>query len=177
MEPNPYAAPKAQVEKPFAPSEADEGPSGLGGWLILVGIITVLTPLVVMAGIAQTYPPLFNDGVWQALTTPGSERYRAGWGALVIFEIVVNVAIVAVAIFATVLYFTRSPKFPRVFIGLLVAGLVFLVVDLIAVQFVVPEAPVDSQTIAGIVRSVIGCSIWIPYMRMSVRVKNTFVAA
>jgi hypothetical protein len=174
METNPYAAPKAQVEE-VPPPEANGGPTGLGGWLILVGIGTVLAPIVILAGIAQTYPPLFQDGVWAALTTPGSEQYRAGWGALVIFEIVVNVAMVVASMVAIGLYFSKSPRFPVLFIGLLAAGLAFLVIDLIAVRVVVPEAPVDSGSIGAIVRSTISCAIWIPYMRMSVRVKNTFV--
>jgi hypothetical protein len=46
---------------------------GLGGWLILVGIGVVISPLRLLAELSKVYLPMFNDGTWEALTTPTSE--------------------------------------------------------------------------------------------------------
>ena len=177
MERNPYTPPEAELESPSLQGAAAGGPEGLGGWLILVGIAIVLTPLMMLFGLSQTFPPLFNDGVWQALTTPGSEQYRPGFAALVVFEIAMNVAIIVVTIFSIALFFRKSMRVPRWYIGILLAGLASLIFDLIGVRMVLPDIPMDVGTMRDLVRSAIACAIWIPYMLVSVRVKNTFVQA
>jgi hypothetical protein len=46
---------------------------GLGGWLILVGIGVVLAPVRLLITLVKTYKPIFEDGIWEALTTEGAE--------------------------------------------------------------------------------------------------------
>ena len=55
--------------------EIDEK-KGLGGWLILVGLGVVLTPIRILATYIPIYKPIFEDGTWEALTTVGSEAYN-----------------------------------------------------------------------------------------------------
>jgi len=62
-------------------------PRRIGGWLILVGIGVVFTPLKIIFLLSTTYPPLFSDGAWEAITTVGSEAYSPIWGPLIIGEV------------------------------------------------------------------------------------------
>ncbi len=74
-------------------------PAGLGGWLILVGIGVVLSPIRLLISSAITYFPIFSDGTWQAVTTVGSEFYHPFWGPLLLSEIIFNFGKAAVLIF------------------------------------------------------------------------------
>ena len=70
---------------------------GLGGWLILVGIGTVVAPFRLILLVAVTYIPIFEDGTYAALTTVGSEFYQPVWAPLLIGEIVFNVSMTLVS--------------------------------------------------------------------------------
>ncbi|WP_428434312.1 DUF2569 family protein, partial [Photobacterium profundum] len=45
---------------------------GLGGWLILVGIGIIISPLRIVTLIFPIYTDIFSNGVWEVLTTPGT---------------------------------------------------------------------------------------------------------
>ena len=46
-------------------------PSGLGGWLILTGITLIIAPLTMLYTLYTDFLPIFQEGIWQELTTPG----------------------------------------------------------------------------------------------------------
>jgi len=72
---NPYNPPKSKLSNQNAQNIEDNRLKGLGGWLILVGIGVVLSPIRLLGLIIQVYKPIFEDGTWEALTTVGSESY------------------------------------------------------------------------------------------------------
>ena len=49
---------------------------GLGGWLVLVGIGVVISPIRLLVTLVPTYKPIFEGGTWEAITTVGSEAYE-----------------------------------------------------------------------------------------------------
>ncbi len=174
---NPYQSPPSYEMPPRLPDLGDEnGPTGLGGWLILVGFGLVMSPIALLAFVAVTFLPLFQDGTWEALTTPESEHYNPFFGPVATFELAVNFGFIVAYTGLCVLFFTKSRFFPIAYIVVVVSNLTFLIADAWLTTFVIPDQPMlDPDTMRGIARSAIGVGIWVPYMLHSKRVKNTFV--
>ncbi len=149
---------------------------GLRGWLILVGIGTVIAPIAVMITLMSEMAPVLSDGTWEALTTEGSEFYHPLWGTLITGEICFNLALILVGGFAIYLFFTKNYRFPRVYIGIVVASLVFTVLDAGLLSMILPTEPMfDAESMRSLGRNVAAACIWIPYMLISKRVRATFV--
>lgn len=149
---------------------------GLGGWLILVGIGVVIAPIRLLVAFISVYSPIMEDGVWYALTTPGSSAYHPLWEPLLIAEIIYNLAMVAASVYMIYLFFTRHYLFPKVFIGVSIVSLIFVPLDAWVVSTMFPSEPMfDPETTKEFARVVVVSLIWIPYMLVSERVKVTFV--
>src|SRR6185436_1093699 len=58
-------------------SQAGMSPQGIGGWLILPMIGLFVFPVRVAISLATDYAPIFRDGIWGSLTTPGSAVYHS----------------------------------------------------------------------------------------------------
>lgn len=150
--------------------------NGLGGWLILVGLGVVLSPFRLLYFAATTYPPIFIENYWGALTAVGSLAYRPYWGSLLIGEIVINSALVLVGFSLIYLFFSKHYLFPKVYIAVLVFSLVFIGADAWLVSLVLPEEPMfDPDTLREVARALGGVVVWVPYMLVSKRVRATFV--
>lgn len=149
---------------------------GLGGWLILVGAGVVISPIRLLATLIPTYKPIFEDGTWEALTTPGTDSYIPFFSALLIGEMTYNAIIVAVSVAAIYLFFSKSYLFPRVYVGILAASLIFVTLDAWLVNKIFPDIPMfDPETIKEFSKALGAAVIWIPYMLISERVRVTFV--
>jgi hypothetical protein len=143
-----------------APAVAE--PKGIGGWLILPVIGTLLSPLVTAYAAYQDVVVLLNASVSTSLAV------------FIAVEFLYNFGLVIAWIFAAVLLFRHKRLYPRFFVALLVVTLIGTVLDL-AVATMAFDIKLDSSDVRSTVRSVIGLAIWGPYMYKSVRVKNTFV--
>ena len=149
---------------------------GLGGWLVLVGLNIIYSPLRIIADVFSVYSDLFSDGSWEALTTPGTEDYNPLWAPILIGEMAINGGLVLAWIFVVVLFFSKKKEFPKWFIGTLLFNLAFILIDALAVKSVLPNEPVfDAETVKEVGRTLIYMVIWVPYMLVSKRVKTTFV--
>lgn len=175
MDHNPYASPKAPIEVTPATGPQD-GPDGLGGWLVVIALGLFATPIRLVIVMVQTYPPLFGAGRWEKLTTPGSPHYHPLWKPLVIGEVVANFVFIAFAVYLLYLFFRKSRRFPSYYIGLLVSSIVFILADSFVVGIVVPGQGITSAgSMQELTRSLVASAIWIPYLFVSKRVRNTFV--
>jgi hypothetical protein len=142
--------------------------------LVLIGLIGA--PLTVAYFMSQTFPPIFRDGTWEKVTTPGPAPYHPFWAPLLIGEIVVNLGIIALSIYLLYLFFRKSSRFPKTYILFAIVSFAFVLVDALAAQVVLPDQPLlDAHTARELGRSAIAAAIWIPYMIFSERVRNTFV--
>ena len=148
----------------------------LGGWLILVGLGVVFSPFRLLMNTLPAYEPLLQSDIWDALTNPDSAAYHPLWGPLLIGEITFNVGLFLASLYLIYLFFTRHWLFPSFYIGIVLSSLVFIPADAWLVSIVLPQEPMfDPDTTKEFVRTLIGALIWIPYMLMSQRVKETFV--
>ncbi len=149
---------------------------GLGGWLILVGLGIIISPLRIIGMLFPAYSEMFSNGSWAALTTPGTETYNPLSATILYGEMAINGGLVLAWIFIASLFFLKKRVFPKWYIGILLFTLAFILVDALAIKTVLPNDPVfDAETSKEFVRSLFVTLIWIPYMMVSKRVKTTFV--
>ena len=150
--------------------ESAGGPKGLGGWLVLVGLGLVSSILI---GILEGLN--FADNVDLANRLGGAQ------GGVLVAETIGNLLTLVFYAVATLLFLQKSRHFPGVFIVLTIANAIYIFADLIAVWtffrlYFTAENPFWSRdTIRSVGRAIVGICLWVPYMLMSVRVKNTFV--
>ena len=155
---------------------AEDKIEGLGGWLILVAIGIVFSPFRIIVELFPLYLEIFKDGYWEVLTTPGTDAYHVMWAPIILAEMSINVILVFVWLFIIFLFFTKKKMFPKWYIGILLFTLTFIFMDAFAVKVVAPHEPMfDDATVGEIIRTLLPCLIWIPYMLVSKRVKATFI--
>ncbi len=151
-------------------------PKGLGGWLILPAIGLIVASLRLGILLMKDFWPIFRDGFWPVLTTPGTEAYHPLWGTLLIFEIAGNTAFILANLALLFFYFTKHWRFPTLYITLLVLNVVFVVSDFFMGNAIpAVAASNDPQAAKEMARTLGAAAIWIPYFLRSKRVKNTFV--
>lgn len=151
-------------------------PKGIGGWLVLVVIGLVVHPMLVGYFLMTAHWPLFRDGLWPVLTTPGTEAYHPLLAPLIIFEVVGNVVSMTLAFVTLWFLFRRSRHTPQLAIAWLIWGAAIVVIDnLVADRIPAIAAQQDTEGARELVRSIVNAAIWVPYFMVSRRVRATFV--
>jgi hypothetical protein len=138
-------------------------PTGIGGWLVLPVLITLLTPLRLLVPLIQSSQSLPQV---VALSAPPMKVYLLG-ESLVIVGLVLGWA------YTAIILFERRRSFPATFNTLLVATLAYSSLVLVLALFGI-GGPVQRNNIGAVISGALACAIWIPYMQQSVRVRNTF---
>ena len=148
----------------------------IGGWLFWVALGVVLSPIRQFFFLGTTYPTFFTDGSWEALTLPGSESYIPYFGAFLISEILINVAMIIGGLYLIYLFFNKKSNLPKWYLGLALFSTVFIIIDAYVVSLLVSGVEAfDSETMKEIARSFASLIIWSPYLIYSQRSKDTFV--
>lgn len=149
----------------------DEAPEGLGGWLILVGIGSLIAPMRVVVLLLYSYSAIVGSGAWSAIAAD-----NPWWAAVLVVEAAVNVALIAAWAVAAYLFFSKKRLFRPWYIGLLAFSLGFLVADTLVMKLVLPQVPLfDADTLRSFAQGAVAAAIWIPYMLASKRAAATFV--
>lgn len=181
---NPYKAPRGSAgtwdrvgELSFRESSVgrNSGPEGLGGWLILVAIGLLRSAVVVSVTTMRDLVPVFADGQVWTMLDPGASGHAPLYGLLVCAELVANIVLVIWPLVLLGLFFAKSRWFPSGYIGLVVASFVIHALDLAAAYGL--ELLAEGEFTRGLFELaplVASAAIWIPYMLVSKRVKNTF---
>lgn len=159
-------------------SSTKEGPSGLGGWLVLVFIGLVLSMLRIVSLLLGTHAKLVLDGTLSRLSDPANPGYDPMWMPLITFEVIGNLAMLALIASSLILLLMRSRYAPRVVIGMYAFNVALVAGDLLLGQLIeaVAAQPLDTDSLVELARGVLTACIWIPYFLVSVRVRNTFIA-
>jgi len=149
---------------------------GLKGWLILIGIGLVLSPINSLIIGSEMLIQLIEGETWGAMTSVNSNTYTPFWGELVIGEFVFELLMLIASIYLAYLFFTKNFFFPKYFIIFSVVSLIAIPLDAWLITKVLPHISLlREEVIFELIRTSIVCSIWIPYMLVSKRVKATFV--
>jgi Protein of unknown function (DUF2569) len=78
---------------------------GLGGWLILLGIGIIFTPLRIATQMLPLYSNMFSDGSFAAATTPGTEAYNPFWKPILLGELTINIGLILAWVYMCFLFF------------------------------------------------------------------------
>lgn len=141
----------------------------------MVGFGLVLAFVRLILFFAQTLAPIFRDGAWGILTTPGSDAYHPLWAPLLSFELVGATSFIVAQFLLLTLFFRRSRWFPKAYVWVAALNLPYLLADVWLTSYILPEEPMfDVDTRREIGRAMGAVVVWIPYMLISKRVRNTF---
>ena len=155
---------------------------GLGGWLVLVGIGLFLTVGSQRFGIYQSLS-LFIDGTVYILSTPGSGAYIAGYTNALYFELVAEIVFLLGAVYLIRLYFKKDKRFPNYYMIFLGSFVVFIIIDCIILSLFSSSSleiqqfldELLSEQTMEIFQIIVSTIIWCSYMKVSKRVKATFI--
>ena len=151
-------------------------PEGLGGWLALIGLGIIVSPVMIAIQIYNTYVPLFTKGTWNLITTPGIQSYNPVLGPLLITEIAVNICMIVLWIYIAYLYFSKKCRFKNWYIAALLITLLVPIIDSIATGILFPQiSTMEPKELGQTIKQAIFSGIWMAYIVKSERVRNTFV--
>lgn len=153
-----------------------DGPTGIGGWLILPLIGLIGTLLFTAVNLAQAFREISPDlarEIFRA-ATPQMETVRTA----LTLSLLAGFAIIGTASSALYQFLRKRKSLPGAMVVHYLAVIAALGCEVYAAYLLdslMPgQAELDSAW-AWFIRAVIGGAIWIAYFRMSDRVKNTFV--
>ena len=142
-------------------SVADPSLSGIRGWLVLPAIGFVLGPIVSVVALIAALA-VFSD------------VEAAGYGGIFALELLVQVGLLAFFIYAATRFFGKKSNAPSLIIALMLISLGASVV-LLVIELGAGAELFAMETGKQLAREVSAAAIWIPYFRVSKRVKATFV--
>ena len=148
---------------------------GLGGWLILVGLGVLFSPVFVAKDWFDIIE-FFKDDSWKYLLDSNSSIYDPQLFYFICIEIVINIILFIAAVYAIYLFFSKHYRFPKYYIGLMAGYFLVLLIDTISADILIPKQNAfDEGVMSELVKSFLRMCIWITYLLFSVRVKNTFI--
>lgn len=148
----------------------------IGGWLVLLAIGLVLTPIRFLVIMGKDFLPLFLSGGWSVLTTPGTAAYHPLWAPVLIFEFGGNAVLLGFSVLVAVCFFQKRRILPRLMIAFLLLNLLLVAADYFVADLLPPVASQkDAEAMKELARALIACVAWVPYFVVSKRVKGTFV--
>jgi hypothetical protein len=140
---------------------AREGPKGLGGWLILPMLGTLVSPFVLLFDLSDTLQIIEGN--------PPLQNREAD--LLLKFGIMAYVVMMLGWIIAIVLMFQHKRAFPKLYIGLVMTALLVAVV----VAYFGEELGMSlNKRMVALIRPLANLAIWGTYLLVSKRVRNTF---
>ena len=110
-------------------NEQDIKLQGIGGWLILVLIGLIVTPLRLSFLLIRTHLPILTGDRWSALTNPSSPSYHPLWAPVILFEIAMNVGFIVSSLALLFFMLNKSSVFPRLMIAYYLANVLLVIAD------------------------------------------------
>ena len=142
-------------------------PVGIGGWLLLPAIGFVLGPIM---GIVSL---VLSLGAYSLLEAPALEAPVA-LRVLRVLDLLVSLALLVFLVYAATQFFGKKKEAPAVIIAYLIASVAVSLLLLVA-WLAAGAGEIAADYGARLGASVILAAVWIPYFRVSRRVKATFV--
>jgi transglutaminase-like putative cysteine protease len=130
--------------------EEDDG-IPIGGWLVLVGIGVVVSPLRILYDLV-TNPDLVSGAGWQIWWATKNIPYFA----FSFFTHVYNLVSILFGILVAILFFQRRSSFPRLFSIYIVINAITITADTLVALSVDPTTPMQAKEM---IRAIIGAAI------------------
>ncbi len=152
--------------------QVQDGPRGIGGWLILpiIGLVgtLVLTSINLYAVVTE----------WEGIKAiiAGSNETAVALRLPVGASFLLGLALMGLAALCLYRIFSHSPSVPRLMTIFYVSLVVISLIELAGDSYIanLTKTPTDPSHIKDLVRALVGSAIWIPYFHRSRRVANTF---
>ena len=147
---------------------------GLGGWLVLLGIGVVLSPLQLILQLADVR--FFYDLTqWDKLTHPSGDMYHPHWAPFILLELFANSFVFVWTILNIVLFFTRRTSAPTLLAMLFIVQPLIVGIDLfVAGSLGLPGMEVEPKEKWDLAGIAVRGLLWATYLLVSVRVRSTF---
>lgn len=149
---------------------------GIGGWLIVPIIGFIGTVILTLKNLLDTFSKENLDGM--ALIFNANSGLIAEVKIPMALSLVAGILVILSASYCLFLIANKDykiVKFATVHYLVLASAGLFDLWGGIAVEAAFPTIPLEKDFINGAMRGILVAMIWIPYFRMSLRVKNTFV--
>ena len=157
-------------ERSVLPVKYNPDPWGIGGWLFLLSIGIVFSPLAIL--VQTINGGYLANATWEAYIHAENSQSKV---LLLIAEVAANAFLWVYSILLLILFVKRRDTFPAACIVYFAATLLIRVVDLMAITALDPAVKFSPESMPAFGRSFIAAAIWIPYLLKSERVRNTFV--
>ncbi|WP_159442317.1 DUF2569 domain-containing protein [Chitinophaga niabensis] len=144
----------------------------IGGWLALLGIGVVIRPVLVIIGLFQM--ETFRNSVWAGLSAAYPDKNLSLMQLFLLLEVIGNVFLLVLSCLMPFLYFRRRDLFPRTMVFLLAFNILFVLADYLLADALF-NVHTFTDNLKDIIQTALVAIIWIPYLRISHRVKHTFV--
>jgi len=172
-----------QIESPQLSKKTDQELVGIDGWLILPALSLLSGIIFPIIGVVGLLSPSSAFSTWAQASSgiiPLTKAFsEAGLTSINVIVIVLFLFQYFLSIYAAALFFRKQRKTPTVIITLIAVGLLVsgtVVTILMTYERVLPfSAPEMAPYVFGLIGGLISAAIWIPYFRLSKRVKATFV--
>ncbi len=143
-------------------------PPALGGWLIVLILVLICTPLAIIKSLIED--DFYSVSKWNLVTTGINSVMNR---ALLVFETTSKIASICFSVFCLILIFKKrdiSPRFLKMYYLFIV---IFLFIDYFFNAFV--KGNFSTYDVGQIVERIIVAAIWTYYLNVSTRVKQTFI--
>ena len=149
---------------------------GLNGWLMLIGLGTIISALKIVLTAFPTYIDFISGDAFNVSSISWADVYGSPWALIILGEMLINIGLAVGWFYVAFLFFSKKKTFPKCYIGILLFSLTFMFVDALVVKMLMSdESGFDVQTSKAIVYDLFMCCVLIPYMLISKRVKATFI--
>jgi len=146
----------------------------IGGWLYLFAFGLFIRPLVHLVQILNS--SYFDWHHWEAITSQTSATYNPTLAALLVAELFYNIATMGFCGVIILLFVRRRSSVPNLITILYAVSIVFVSLSTYLVwdMKLLSDAELRSS-VKQLVQLVIGGAIWVPYLHLSRRARETFV--
>lgn len=144
----------------------------LGGWLILPLLGLIITPFRLLLNLSELN--YFDGTMWEAITNSTYTTYNPGLAFVVGSELFLNIMIFIYTIFLIIIFIKRRSSVIYLFPLYYAFNLVVLIADALFTESYL-ETNHDISSWTDILKMMVGAAIWIPYILLSERAKETFV--
>jgi hypothetical protein len=144
----------------------------LGGWLILPLLGLIITPFRLLLNLSELN--YFDGTMWEAITNSAYTTYNPGLAFVVGSELFLNIMIFIYTIFLIIIFIKRRSSVIYLFPLYYAFNLFVLIADTLVTESYL-ETNNDISSWTDILKMMVGAAIWIPYILLSERAKETFV--
>jgi hypothetical protein len=154
--------------------------SSIGGFLVLVGIAILITPLSFISSIFQQWESERAVDYFTYYFNEESNHFSPIKGYYTLFMNFINVVMTIFSVFLVTIFFQKRSSFRPYYSIFKIVNILFLIIDVIIIyqaysgSSALEGRKIVSRQTASLFLLFIGSCVWVPYIWFSERSKHTF---